>query len=438
MLGLLLSGSVQAATTLVSVAGASDSQISIENGHYIYGGMAGDTSSCSANNLETCDTCLGTLDPCNRKSIYPGLKLTITGQTTDATLFNNNLVDVVLKNDNSSIMADTSLRPDGSGNFSFETTWQNVCTQLPGGTSSCEMDGEANLTFGLSKSGQVLSGETVSIRVVVSHASTAAGDQFQNRCDGTSPNYASNEGFCFMQIFPGDGKVYIDGRDQKELLHSPSGFPSAGSTSSIKWKKIVIFHGETNPGSLTNGNDWYEIDYDNTKPSPEVDARVQGLNNGTQYCFIMANQDVTGNISRFTNVATDYVSDANAVLCGTPTPVVGLLDDKKCFIATAAWGSPMDPHVSTLRSFRDRYLKSHELGRRFVEKYYEWSPPIAKFIAGHESLRAGVRWALWPVVAFATLALAQGFVAALMMLVLLSFSLACAAAFVRRHRGGRA
>jgi hypothetical protein len=70
----------------------------------------------------------------------------------------------------------------------------------------------------------------------------------------------------------------------------------------------------------------------------------------------------------------------------------------RCFIATAAYGSTLDPHVQVLRDFRDRVLAPSPAGRVFLDLYYAASPPIARFIAQHEGLRMAVRWALTPIV----------------------------------------
>ena len=69
-----------------------------------------------------------------------------------------------------------------------------------------------------------------------------------------------------------------------------------------------------------------------------------------------------------------------------------------CFVATAAWGSWLHPHVRTLRAFRDAVLMRSPQGRAFVSFYYRWSPPVAQYIGRHESLRTATRAALAPVV----------------------------------------
>jgi len=82
-----------------------------------------------------------------------------------------------------------------------------------------------------------------------------------------------------------------------------------------------------------------------------------------------------------------------------PTYSSNPLDDlADCFIATAAYGSPWEKHVVTLRSFRDERLMAIGPGRWFVGAYYRWSPPLAAAIAKRPWARAMARAALTPLV----------------------------------------
>ena len=70
----------------------------------------------------------------------------------------------------------------------------------------------------------------------------------------------------------------------------------------------------------------------------------------------------------------------------------------RCFIATAAYGSYLDPHVYTLRNFRDNYLLTTYFGKKFVDLYYRTSPPVAKVIAANDILKIATIWVLTPLV----------------------------------------
>jgi hypothetical protein len=65
-----------------------------------------------------------------------------------------------------------------------------------------------------------------------------------------------------------------------------------------------------------------------------------------------------------------------------------------CFIATAAYGTPLAREISVLRGVRDRYLESNALGRELVAAYYRFGPAAAEVVARHPWLQALVRTAL--------------------------------------------
>lgn len=84
----------------------------------------------------------------------------------------------------------------------------------------------------------------------------------------------------------------------------------------------------------------------------------------------------------------------------TPRPEPGTVD--ACFVATAAYGSLMANEVVALRSFRDRFLRSHATGEILVESYYTFGPALAKLMQGSPLLRRTARAALAPAVERAT------------------------------------
>ncbi len=71
------------------------------------------------------------------------------------------------------------------------------------------------------------------------------------------------------------------------------------------------------------------------------------------------------------------------------------LKDPKCFIATAAYGSPLHKNLRPLRWFRDHVLLQTNFGSRFVEWYYENGPRGARVVAGSPTLQMTVQMLLW-------------------------------------------
>ena len=72
------------------------------------------------------------------------------------------------------------------------------------------------------------------------------------------------------------------------------------------------------------------------------------------------------------------------------------LRSSPCFIATAAFGTPMAAEVDVLRAWRDQFLARTFLGRAFITAYYNLSPPIASFIAPRPAIRRLFRALLRP------------------------------------------
>jgi hypothetical protein len=104
-----------------------------------------------------------------------------------------------------------------------------------------------------------------------------------------------------------------------------------------------------------------------------------------------------------------------------------------CFIATAAFGSPLERHVQILRDFRDRYLLNTKLGQKFVKLYYQISPPIAGTIAKSEALRMFTRWCLMPVIGVAYLIVMFGVIPSLF-IITISFLMMFYFVWLRRKR----
>jgi hypothetical protein len=72
-----------------------------------------------------------------------------------------------------------------------------------------------------------------------------------------------------------------------------------------------------------------------------------------------------------------------------------------CFIATAAYGSDMEPHVAALRRFRDLCLRRYLWGRALIAIYERESPAIARRIQLSPQSRWITRKLLLPVVLLA-------------------------------------
>jgi hypothetical protein len=167
--------------------------------------------------------------------------------------------------------------------------------------------------------------------------------------------------------------------------------------------------------------DAFVIQFGPTGTSPTAQVFVGGT--GDDFGFAIAvdaggnNAFVTGQTTSATGIATaGVVQPALAGGIDAFVAIVGgfnatLTDESGsnsgCFIAAAAFGSPLARDVVVLRVFRDRFLVPNPVGRATVAAYYRLSPPVARIIEKHEALKTATRLMLRPAIIGAGLALAS-------------------------------
>jgi hypothetical protein len=140
-----------------------------------------------------------------------------------------------------------------------------------------------------------------------------------------------------------------------------------------------------------------------------------GLSNGVTYFTAVAAVDSAGNVGPLSELSS-----------GVPVETTDFWEHYKanggtdpgefCFIATAAYGTPMAAELTVLRTFRDEVLLTSTAGRWFVNTYYRWGRFAAAWIADKPTVRAVTRVALLPLTAFATVATELGFIPALLLM----------------------
>ena len=439
--------------TTTTPGGTPAPPITTSTTYIIYGGAAGDTSQCTANGVTTgtCDTCkfanltAGTtgdtgLVACNEDQVLPGTIITFqyysdsakgVGMLTDATGATAFPANYISSNTASTSVPINTL-------VKITLTWDQLVQAL-GGTSQFATFPNGTLggfsitmRLGISGSGNGLGVATttpttgttddyITITVVLQQTFGNTSPSFQSLNNGC--NGATNEPLCYFDVSSGDGSARL------EVVDSAAGFPAFSFTT---FKAIRLYY-ETTSFAAINPKTSFEH-YKRIIVSVPTTAGLAGginfdtrlindLTNGTKYYFKMAAEDQAGNVGFWTqasqdsaNCRTTYgirnqggIADTQTCHIVKPDEIQALLAENiNCFIATAAYGSTMASEVQTFRNFRDIFLIKKAWGRSFVQTYYHYSPKIAGFIAQHEGLRTAARFALWPVLGFASLSLKFG------------------------------
>ncbi len=422
---LLFSANALATLTYSSATGVSNVDTTDPTKVILFGAFAG---SCTASNTgSTCNSCSGTvfsgtgLLPCSQSNVSANttVSIVITINNTAITAPTNTTTPTIKIGGSTGNSVGTNNWTVGASTFTVTVPWGDLCNGVTSGSTDCSTNLNADLYIAFENiGGGTATTDSVIVKIVTRFAKTSAQDSSWNYVDcPTDPDPNTEKvGFCHFKVFPGDKKIYADG------LAVSTSFPTSPSTGAPYKAAVFLYEiqqtGETDAQTvarITNASPSKTISVGtvSTGSDPLSDSRIEGLTNGSRYCMVMASQDQTGVISFFTPTATNAVAPAVAVspttLCTSPEPVVGLLDDKHCFIATAAFGSDMAPEVQSFRDFRNKYLLPFSWGQKFVKTYYKYSPKYAELIAGNDVAKAVVRGALWPLLLFARMSVAFGF-----------------------------
>ncbi|MES1207540.1 MAG: CFI-box-CTERM domain-containing protein [Pseudomonadota bacterium] len=120
-------------------------------------------------------------------------------------------------------------------------------------------------------------------------------------------------------------------------------------------------------------------------PGTGIDVKFGGMSPSTTYFVGIRAVDVC-------NVAGPYA------VAEMTTTAINFTKLSGCFIATAAYGSAMEPQVAALRRVRDALRPRHPLFAAAVDLYYRTGPAAAALIGNGGGVRPVVRALLGPVV----------------------------------------
>lgn len=414
----------------------------------IFGGYTGDIGGCAVGtrtSTSTCSSCDGSAGSsgnprwCNLTSIHKDLILSITLQSPTAATFQGT-PRVYAKLSGGGITT-TSFAPDNATQpslavnqpFTIEIKWSTLCSNAKSDANCTTSFSGVTLSVGIDNNNDGDLEEKVDFTLVLRSLSVdAATSAAVTNCPGTTIA-DSTQGICDYSVAAGDQKVYL-------MNYAASGYDLNTSDSNVKYDRIAMFYQKfasatgANAQAVKNNSENVMLTLKSNSPEPPsvLDlGRIRGLDNDVTYCFALANVDQAGNIMYFPD---QTILGTASKVCAMPSQVVGLLDDKHCFIATATYGSQMAPEVQAFREFRNKYLLTNAFGKSLVKTYYKFGPEAAEWISHSEALRATSVMGLWPILLFVKLSLLIGIIPATLVALFGTALLAKLTSWALRHR----
>lgn len=366
-------------------------------GFDVAGGLGG--TACTSG-TSTCDSCatnwISNLDSCNRTRVTPSTELVLSFSSTSK--FGTPKLTTTITTEQP-VTTSATLSPTLAVNqiTTLRVSWGTLCSAFDNGTATCAgMVDNQPFRVGIDGNNDgFLNGSdddyiTFTIHVVDSESTAFTGSYTDSSC--------TNGGFCKYTLGKGDEKAYLS-----DIQLSSTGL---GTT----YKYVIFFCAEGTDFSAINSACTDKVAISGSGLADDV---IDGLGNGKDYVFRAATVDIAGNIGLFLNLDTTNQQVQ-------PDDVVGLFDENSCFIATAAYGSPLEKNVKVLRSFRDQILLKTSVGQLFVKTYYLLSPPLAKWIGQSAARRSVARTVLTPIVVLTTFLMEQPLLFCFFVLVIFS------------------
>jgi len=171
------------------------------------------------------------------------------------------------------------------------------------------------------------------------------------------------------------------------------GFPAGeiGAATTVTDISLTTNENATCRYSALSGISYAEMtEFTNTTGTNHT-TEVSGLENGLTYNYYVKCKDESENTNSDDFVITFSIANTQAV---NNTSSGG----KNCFIATAAYGTPLAEEVKILSRFRDKHLLTNYCGKTFVNMYYKYSPKMAEYISQKPGLKRVIRLMLSPLV----------------------------------------
>ncbi len=279
------------------------------------GGSSGTAADCeSGDGLNTCNGCALANSPmvCNRNRIYPSLRLriTIVSDSKSGRPF------LGKPGQTSFIELEARSIPKGSS-ATIDVPWSTVCSQLSGGSYSCDpaegaFSAEARLVVGIDSNndGAFSSGDesTVVNIQILDPDPDGVGEVSEISDCIEEARYGNASGICGLRAFPGDGRAFL------EDVEGGLGFPmsNTGAFSSV--------HVYYQTGSFENFSP-ASTPYVSLAIEHSADGRLElansvldDLENETPYYLRVSSVDKAGNEMYFTS------DHAIQLACGSLNP----------------------------------------------------------------------------------------------------------------------